>query len=466
MSAPPHEQLTTNGPVATNAAVGAPTHTRPLSSTVGASGRWIDHWDPEDAVFWRGGGRAVARRNLGFSVAAELLGFCVWALWSVVVPLLPGAGFHLTLNQQFWLIALPSLVGATLRIPYTFAVPRFGGRNWTVASALLLLVPSTALAWVVTRPETSFGVLLACAALAGFGGGNFASSMTNISFFFPEAEKGKALGLNAAGGNLGTGVVQLVIPAVVAVGAGTHLDRAGLLFVPLVLLAAFGAWRFMDNLSGVRSDYRAFADAARNRHTWLISFLYIGTFGSFIGYAGVFPTLLKTQFPHAPLQLAFLGALVGALTRPLGGVVADRVGGARLTIASFAILTVGALGAVTALKDHSFGLFFASFMVLFTGAGIGNGATYRMIPAVFRAGVNDPATLAVRRKVAAGCIGIAGAVGAYGGFFIPRGFAMAKQTFGSLIPAFWVFVAAYVVMAATTYAVYARRGSPLAAESV
>jgi NNP family nitrate/nitrite transporter-like MFS transporter len=380
--------------------------------------------------------------------------------------LLPGAGFHLTLNQQFWLIALPSLVGATLRIPYTFAVPRFGGRNWTVVSALLLLIPSAALAWVVTRPDTSFGVLLACAALAGFGGGNFASSMTNISFFFPEAEKGKALGLNAAGGNLGTGVVQLVIPAVVAVGAGTHLDRAGLMFVPLVLLAALGAWRFMDNLSGVRSDYRAFADAARNRHTWLISFLYIGTFGSFIGYAGVFPTLLKTQFRHAPLQLAFLGALVGALTRPLGGVVADRVGGARLTIASFAILTVGALGAVTALKDHSFGLFFASFMVLFTGAGIGNGATYRMIPAVFRAGVNDPATLAVRRKVAAGCIGMAGAVGGYGGFFIPRGFAMAKQTYGSLIPAFWVFVAAYVVMAATTYAVYARRASPLASESV
>ncbi len=160
MSAPPHEQLTDNGTVATDATVGAPPDTTTLSSPVRASGRWIDHWDPEDAVFWRGGGRSVARRNLAFSVAAELLGFCVWALWSVVVPLLPGAGFHLTLNQQFWLIALPSLVGATLRIPYTFAVPRFGGRNWTVVSALLLLIPSAALAWVVTRPETSFGVLL------------------------------------------------------------------------------------------------------------------------------------------------------------------------------------------------------------------------------------------------------------------------------------------------------------------
>ena len=462
MSAPTHEPATTlaGDPSAETA---TSTATAPV---VHRSGRWIDQWDPEDATFWRGGGRAIARRNLGFSIFAEFLGFCVWALWSVVVPLLPGAGFHLTLNQQFWLIALPSLVGATIRIPYTFAVPLFGGRNWTVVSALLLLIPSSAMAWIVTQPDTSFGVLLACAALAGFGGGNFASSMTNISFFFPEAEKGKALGLNAAGGNLGTGIVQMLVPAIITIGAGTQLNRAGLVFIPLALLAAAGAWRFMDNLSGVKSDYRAFADATRTRHTWLISFLYIGTFGSFIGYAGAFPTLLKNQFPEAPLQLAFLGALVGALTRPLGGMIADRIGGARLTIASFTILALGALAAITGLKQHSFGLFFAAFMVLFTGAGIGNGATYRMIPAVFRAGVTDPATLAVRRKAAAGCIGIAGAVGAYGGFFIPRGFAMAKETFGSLVPALWVFIAAYVLMAATTYAVYARRGSALAAESV
>lgn len=430
------------------------------------AGRWIDHWDPEDAVFWRGGGRAIARRNLTLSVYAEFLGFCVWALWSVVVPQLPAAGFDLTLDQQFWLIAVPSLVGATLRIPYTFAVPVFGGRNWTVVSALLLLVPALALAWAVSDAQRSFGVLLACAALAGFGGGNFASSMTNISFFFPEAEKGKALGLNAAGGNLGTGVVQLLVPAVIAVGAGVHLERAGLAFVPLALLAAVLAWRGMDNLTGVRSDFRSFAAATRNPHTWVISFLYIGTFGSFIGYSGAFPTLLKTQFPEVSTSIAFLGALVGALTRPLGGMVADRLGGARVTIASFAVLVVGALGAVTGLRLHSFWLFFAAFMVLFTGAGIGNGATYRMIPAVFRAGVSGPDRLAAARKSAAGCIGIAGAVGAYGGFLIPRGFAMAKEAYGSLVPALWVFVAAYLVMATLTYAVYARRGAALAAEKV
>jgi NNP family nitrate/nitrite transporter-like MFS transporter len=221
----------------------------------------------------------------------------------------------------------------------------------------------------------------------------------------------------------------------------------------------------MDNLTGVRSDYSSFAAALRNRHTWLVSFLYIGTFGSFIGYSGAFPTLLKTQFPDTPTSLAFLGALVGALTRPLGGMVADRLGGARVTIAAFGVLTAGAVGAVAGLRTHDFGLFFASFMALFVGAGIGNGATYRMIPAVFRAGVAADA-LPTARKTAAGCIGIAGAVGAYGGFLIPRGFAVAKESYGSLVPALWVFVAAYVLMAATTYAVYARRGSRLGAAGV
>jgi MFS transporter, NNP family, nitrate/nitrite transporter len=446
----------------------APLHSAPPRPAVPVhrSGRWIDDWDPEDPVFWRNGGRSIARQNLTLSVFAEFLGFCVWALWSVVVPQLPAAGFALTLDQQFWLIAVPSLVGATIRIPYTFAVPVFGGRNWTVISSLLLLIPAATLAWVVTQPDTSFGVLLLCAALAGFGGGNFASSMTNISFFFPEAEKGKALGLNAAGGNLGTGIVQLLVPAVITIGAGVHLQRAGLVFIPLALLAAVLAWRGMHNLTGAKADYRSFASAARNRHTWFISFLYIGTFGSFIGYSGVFPTLLKTQFPEVATSIAFLGALVGALTRPLGGMVADRLGGARVTIASFAVLAVGAVAAIAGLREHSFPLFFCAFMVLFTGAGIGNGATYRMIPAVFRAGVDGPERLAIARKSAAGCIGIAGAVGAYGGFLIPRGFAMAKEQFGSLVPALWVFVGAYLLMGALTYAVYARRGAALAAERV
>lgn len=426
-------------------------------------GRWIDHWDPEDRSFWEGGGRATARRNLYPSIFAEFLGFAMWASWSIVVPQLASVGFALTVDQQFWLIALPSLVGATLRIPYTFAVPLFGGRTWTVVSALLLLLPATALAYVVTRPETSFGTLLVVAALAGLGGGNFASSMANISFFYPEREKGKALGLNAAGGNIGTAAVQLAVPLVIVAGAGLHLERAGLMFVPLVLLAAVWAWRRMDNLAGMRSDYRAFGAATRSRHTWIISFLYIGTFGSFIGFSGAFPTLLKGQFPEVTLTVAFLGALVGSLARPTGGVLADRLGGARVTIGSYGVMAVGTVGAVLALRGGSFWGFLVSFLLLFVATGIGNGSVYRMIPAVFQVGVSTPDAAARGRKAAAGCIGIAGAVGAFGGFLIPRGFAMSSTATGSLEPALWAFVGMYAVMALVTWAVYARRGTALSA---
>ncbi|MFS0705840.1 MFS transporter [Cellulomonas sp. 179-A 9B4 NHS] len=447
-------QTTTPAPAAT-----PPVAAPPAAALTVRRGRWIDGWDPEDGAQWRTVGRAIARRNLGLSVFAEFLGFAVWALWSIVVPRLPLAGFTLTVDQMFWLIAIPSLVGATLRIPYTFAVPVFGGRNWTIVSALLLLLPTVALAVVVQDPTTPFGVLLAVAALAGVGGGNFASSMANISFFYPEAEKGKALGLNAAGGNVGTAAVQLAVPTVVTLGAALSLERAGYMFVPLVLVAAVLAWRYMDNLSNATSDPRAYGVAARARHTWIISFVYIGTFGSFIGFSGAFPTLLANQFPEVTLSIAFLGALVGSVARPAGGVLADRFGGARVTVLAFAVMSVGTVGAILALRAQEFGLFFASFLLLFLATGAGNGSVYRMIPAVFRFGAGDDADRARRAKAAAGCIGIAGAVGAVGGFLIPRGFAISTSQTGSVQAALWVIVGMYAVMAATTWAVYQRRGS-------
>ncbi len=447
----------------------APTVTRPLQEETQTlerlPGRWLVGWNPEDHAQWEGGGRQIARRNLVVSIYAEFLGFCVWAMWSVVVPFLPEAGFTLSVDQQFWLIALPSLVGAVMRIPYTFMVPIFGGRNWTIISAALLILPAAALAWVVGRPDTSFGVLLMIAALAGFGGGNFASSMTNISFFFPEKEKGSALGLNAAGGNLGTGLVQLVVPVIIVLGAGLHLERAGLIFIPLAVVGVVAAALWMENLRGVASDVKAFAAAGTHPHTWLISFLYLGTFGSFIGFSGVFPTLLKTQFPEVGLSIAFLGALVGALSRPFGGWLADRVGGARLTVLCFFALMAGTVGAIYGLSAHSFSWFFASFLALFIAAGIGNGSTYRMIPAVFRTGRLE-GDLMVARQTAAGCIGIAGAVGAIGGFLIPRGFALSMSVSGSLIPALGAFLCAYALMAAVTYTIYLRRGSVFAKANV
>jgi NNP family nitrate/nitrite transporter-like MFS transporter len=449
---------------ATEVALDAGTETAELGP-VRRSGRWIDHWDPEDPVFWRNGGRTIARRNLVVSIFAEFLGFCVWAVWSIVVPRLPDAGFALTTDEMFWLISLPALVGATLRIPYTLAVPIFGGRNWTMVSAALLLIPTLSLAWVVQRPDSSFGTLLFVAALAGFGGGNFASSMANISFFFPEKEKGAALGWNAAGGNMGTAAVQFVVPLVIVIGGGLALQNAGLVFLPFIVLAMVLAWFVMDNLGTVKADPRSFAVAAREKHTWVISFIYIGTFGSFVGFAGAFPTLLKGQFPEVTLSLAFMGALVGSLSRPAGGWIADKLGGMVVTLCAFTVMIVGALGAIMALGSGSFGLFFGSFLLLFVATGVGNGSVYRMIPAAFRV-ANVGGGGAATAKAAAGCIGIAGAVGAFGGFLIPRGFAMSTNATGSLVPALWVIIGAYVVMAVVTWAVYGRRGTAMGAARV
>jgi NNP family nitrate/nitrite transporter-like MFS transporter len=433
----------------TGALTGAPITARP--------GRWIDGWNPEDAGQWASVGRPIARRNLVLSIFAEFLGFAVWAVWSIVVPQLAGVGFVLSVDQTFWLIAVPSLVGATLRIPYTFAVPLFGGRNWTIISALLLLVPTIGLGVVVQNPSWGFPALLVVACLAGVGGGNFASSMANISFFYPEREKGRALGLNAAGGNLGTAAVQFAVPLVIVTAAGVELQRAGFMFVPLVVLAAVLAWKYMNNLSHAKSDPRSYAVATRSRHTWILSFLYIGTFGSFIGFAGAFPTLLKGQFPDVTISIAFAGALVGSLARPLGGILADKLGGARVTIAAFAVMGTGVVCAIFALRAHSFGAFLASFLVLFTATGAGNGSVYRMIPAVFRFGVTDEADRLRRIKAAAGCIGIAGAIGAFGGFLVPRGFAASTSLTGNIQAALWVIVAFYLVMGLTTWAVYQRR---------
>ena len=436
-------------------------------------GRWIDGWDAENTTFWESQGKKIASRNLKWSIFAEFLGFIVWQLWSIVVVFLPAAGFQLDTGQIFWLISMPSLAGATLRIPYTFMVPKFGGRNWTMISAALLLIPTIALAVCVGNPETPFGVLLFVAALAGFGGGNFASSMSNITFFYPQREKGWALGLNAAGGNLGVSVAQFVVPIVVVMTAGAtlNLPAAGWIWIPLILVAIFGAYRNMDNLSAAKADFAGSIAAVREPHMWLLALLYIGTFGSFIGFAGVFPKLIADQFPDfstfqvgsASISLAFLGALVGSLARPFGGRLADRFGGAAVTVSSFAAMAVGTVFVIATLPLGSFWLFLLAFMFLFVASGIGNGSTYRMIPTVFaaRAGTANAHTagssVTVQRKTAA-ALGLISAVGAYGGFLIPQALGISKATNGDYTIGFVCFVASYLVMLALTAVFYLRRG--------
>jgi len=490
----------------------APTQARSTASVLASRpGRWIVGWNAEDTGQWEGPGRGIARRNLGWSIACEFLGFVIWQLWSIAVVYLPAAGFAFSSSQLFWLISMPSLVGATLRIPYTFMVGRFGGRNWTIVSVLLLLLPATGLALCVGNPHTPFGVMLAVAACAGLGGGNFASSMANITFFFPAREKGWALGLNAAGGNLGAAVAQLAVPLVVTgLGAATlNLPLAGWLWVPLILAAAFGAWRYMDNLASARSDIAGSLAALREPHLWILALLYIGTFGSFIGFSGVFPKLLadtfgpKTGFPlgAATVSLAFLGALVGSLARPYGGRLADRWGGARVTVACFGTLAASTLLQVWTLPVHSFWLFLGLFLLLFAAAGAGNGSTYRMIPVIFalralgqsgggasdggrvaegggavdggrvagpgvlterardtEPGVDAPAGVTAARKSAA-ALGLISAIGAYGGFLVPQLLNASHSNTGGYAAAFYGFVACYLAMMAVTWFCYLRSAS-------
>jgi NNP family nitrate/nitrite transporter-like MFS transporter len=426
----------------------------------GRGTRWIDDWRPEDPVFWEARGERVARRNLIFSILAEHIGFSVWSLWAVFVLFL-GPAYGFDPSQKFLLTALPAAVGAVLRIPYTLAVARVGGRNWTIISALLLLVPCVA-AGIVLEPGVSFGTLLAVAMLAGVGGGNFASSMANINAFYPQRLKGWALGLNAGGGNLGVAAVQLVGLAVLAIAGSSEPRLVLLVYIPLIVVAALCASLFMDNLTQARNERRCMRDTLRDGDSWIMSLLYIGTFGSFIGFSFAFGQVLLVQFadtftsPVKAAYLTFLGPLVGSLVRPLGGRLADRVGGARVTFANFAAMAAAAGVVLTASLIDSLPLFIGGFIALFAFSGIGNGSTYKMIPAIFAAKAPE----AEARRLSAGLIGIAGAIGAGGGVLVNLAFRQSFLTQGTGDAAYVAFIAFYVVCLLVTWAAYLRGRIP------
>src|SRR6266581_3162786 len=298
---------------------------------------WIPQWNPEDEKFWEAEGKFIAQRNLIWSIFAEHLGFSVWLIWSIVATKLPQAGFHYSTDELFQLVAVPGLIGALMRFPYTFAVTMFGGRNWTIFSASILFIPTLALAYFVSQPDTPFWLMLLIASTAGLGGGNFASSMTNISFFYPDRMKGWALGLNAAGGNIGVSGVQLLTPILLGFGfvslytatpraSGLYLQNAGLMWLLPLAISVIGAFFFMNNLTSARSTFKDQLAIVGRKHTWVMSYIYIGTFGSFIGYSAAFPLLIKTQFPADTIAIAFMGPLVGSLSRPFGGLLADKIG--------------------------------------------------------------------------------------------------------------------------------------------
>ncbi|MGH3887932.1 MAG: nitrate/nitrite transporter [Pseudonocardiaceae bacterium] len=429
-------------------------------------GRWIDHWEPEDPNFWERTGKKVANRNLWFSILAEHIGFSMWTVWSVLV-LFMGPAYGIDPAGKFLLVSLPALIGGLVRIPYTMAPARFGGRNWTIVSALLLLVP-TVLAIIVMEPGTSYSTFLIVAALGGLGGGNFASSMVNINTFYPEGKKGWALGLNAGGGNIGVPAVQLVGLLVIATVGAAYPRLVLAVYAPLIVIAAVCAALFMDNISSVRNDKRAMREAVRDSQTWVMSFLYIGTFGSFIGYSFAFGLVLQTQFSRTSLQaasVAFIGPLIGSLIRPVGGWMADRFGGAKVTLCTFVGMALATGVVIIASEQMSLALFTAGFITLFVLSGIGNGSTYKMIPSIFAgkakmaisSGESSQPALMRARRLSGAVIGIAGSIGALGGLLINLAFRQAFLTTKSGIPAFWSFLAFYAACVAVTYVVYLRR---------
>jgi NNP family nitrate/nitrite transporter-like MFS transporter len=457
------------------------TTTTASTSTVAPAvhGTWLEDWRPEDVGFWEQTGKRIARRNLVVSIFTEHIGFSIWSLWSVLVLFMtPEYGFSAdpkhAAAQKFLLTTLPTALGAAVRLPYTFAVARFGGRNWTIVSALLLLVPTIAAAFVV-KPGVSYGTLLLVAALAGVGGGNFASSMANINSFYPQRLKGTALGLNAGGGNIGVAAIQLVGLLVLATAGKGHPRVLLGVYIPLIVVAAVCAALFMNNIAHVRNEKRAMRDACREPHTWVMSLLYIGTFGSFIGFGFAFGQVLQNQFPTHfftggkvdPVKVAyltFLGPLVGSLIRPVGGWLADRVGGAVTTFWNFLGMAACAVVVLLASEGGSLPLFFVGFVALFVLSGVGNGSTYKMIPAIFGSkaqlrvadGADSTAATHEARRLANALIGIAGAIGAAGGVLVNVAFRQSFLSTGTGNGAYVAFIGYYLLCAVLTWAVYLR----------
>ncbi|MCL2872079.1 MAG: MFS transporter [Betaproteobacteria bacterium] len=435
---------------------------------------------PEDHSFWQNEGKAIANRNLWISIPALLLAFVIWQVWSITVPQLTSIGFKFTGDQLFWLVGLAGLSGGTLRIFYSFMVPIFGGRLWTTLVTLSLLIPAVGIGYAVQNPSTPYWVFAVLALLAGLGGGNFASSMSNISFFFPRAQKGNALALNAGFGNLGVSVVQLVGPQVIkfaipfggtAVLVGSTniwLQNAALIWVPFIVIFALAAWFGMNNIASARTSFSDQSVIFKRKHNWLMCWLYMGTFGSFIGYAAGFPLLTKTLFPEVwatIMPVVFVGPLLGALSRSATGWLSDKVGGARVSFWVFIVMILAVLAVIYFISVHSFVGYFISFLILFAATGVGNASTFQMIPNIMRQEVirlMPEASAEVRQRQAekesAAITGFTSAIAAYGFFLIP--YAYRPGGIGPL-NAMWVFLGFYVTCVIITWFVYSRKGGVL-----
>ncbi|MCB0396476.1 MAG: NarK/NasA family nitrate transporter [Flavobacteriales bacterium] len=471
----------------------------------------IDRWEVEDNSFWETTGKKIATKNLWISIPALLLAFAVWIMWGMLVTYMKDFGFGFGLLQglekgspeyekvladinsmYYTLPAIAGLAGATLRLPNSFLIALGGGRNVIFVTTALLIIPTVGTAIGLRDTDTSYGYFAAMALLSGFGGGNFASSMNNISYFFPKRIQGYGLGMNAGIGNLGVAVMQKLIPMVVSVvifsAAGTQVvngvhfagvQNAGWVWVPLLVLSVIAAYSGMNNLvtgtpdlpttaqgvgktlimvvhgviaaaagaylliglgvnmwivlpvviiltvllmkyatpSAIQENLKKQFSILRDKHNWIMTVIYTMTFGSFIGYSAAFPKLCQDIFPEANYRLwVFLGPAIGALVRPVGGIISDRINsGSKVTMWSTILQIIGALAVAyfviqARAADNPLEYwwpFFGCFLLLFLATGIGNGSTFRSIPYIFS------------KEKAGPVLGWTSAVAAYGAFIIP-----------------------------------------------
>ncbi len=453
------------------------------------SGYLLTDWRPETAKFWESEGKRIATRNLWISIPNLLLAFSVWMVWSVVVAKMPAIGFDFSVGERFWLAALPGLSGATLRIFYSFMVPVFGGRKWTAISTASLLLPALGIGFAVQNPDTSYATFLILALMCGFGGGNFASSMANIAFFYPKKSKGNALALNAGLGNLGVSVMQFLVPIVITIGVfgafggapqqlsdggQLFIQNAGFIWVPFLAISAIAAWFGMNDIADAKSSFAEQSIIFSRKHNWIMCILYTGTFGSFIGYAAGFPLLMRTQFPEIDvLRYAFLGPLVGALSRAATGWISDKFGGGRVTFWTFIGMIIAVFGVLQFLPSEAspagnFWGFFACFMALFFLTGVGNASTFQMIPSIMRKEVprlmpnlDEAATLKQSEREGAAIIAFTSAIAAYGAFFIPKLYGTSIAMTGAPNGALWAFLGFYAICAGICWVFYSRKSAPV-----
>ena len=453
-----------------------------------ASGRIISDWRPDDPLFWQRQGHGIASRNLWISVPCLLLAFCVWMLFSAVAVNLNKVGFQFSTDQLFMLTALPSVSGALLRVPYSFMVPVFGGRRWTAFSTGILIIPCVWLGLAVEDTSTPFSTFIIIALLCGFAGANFASSMANISFFFPKEKQGSALGINGGFGNLGVSVMQLLAPLAISFsmfavfgatgvaqpdGSMIFLANAAWVWVPLLAVFTLAAWFGMNELTASKASLKAQLPVLKRKHMWIMSFLYLATFGSFIGFSAGFAMLSKTQFPDVVIMhYAFFGPLIGALARSAGGALSDRLGGTRVTLVNFIMMAIFSALLFLTLPTNGVGgnftAFFGVFLMLFLTAGLGSGSTFQMISVNFRkmtlervknAGGSEATALREAATETAAALGFISAIGAIGGFFIPKAFGTSLALTGSPAGAMKVFLVFYIACVVITWAIYGRNSN-------